>query len=118
MPTKPYECLRPETQHVIDAMILGTEASRILNRTMITDGRDAFLGDTLQLVDYLREYYALDIQTHHPKTDWSNPTAIIKSAMDIQAHIDGMKHAIPDLQELIEFLTNLPYPEQDAGRSR
>lgn len=123
MPKKTYDQLDIKTQQLIDAAILSSEAQRILHKSRhFNDERDVFIGHPKEMVDYLRSLYTLDIQTTQPRyARWHDGgKGLIDDAIAIQRDAPGLTDGVSSLKDLLEYLTNLPYPEQGkaAGRSR
>ena len=120
MPKKTYDQLGSASQQLIDAMILGSEAARIINFQHFDDERDVFVGHPDLMVDYLRKLYALDIQTQPPRyVNWHEEgRGIIANALVIREHFIDDPDRLKSLVELAAVLTNLPAPEPKTSRSR
>lgn len=121
MPQKTYDQLDYKTQQLIDAAIFSSEAARILSKSRhFNDEREVFIGHPKEMVDYLRGLYTMDIQTTQPRyAHWHDGgKGLIDGAIAIQRDAPGITDGVSSLNDLLELLTNLPYPEQGEGAGR
>ena len=110
---KTYGQLELPTQQVIDAEIYISEVSRILRGVFPNDQRTQTENQSA-LVNYLRDLYASDIQTTQPTyAHWhTDAQGIIKTALLLQQRLSVDDAA--ELEDLVNLLTNLPYPQQQS----